>query len=90
MFPKPITVEAKQTVEVGDLVIREQVIPEDLPTIRYGARNARANIGRVASFEDAAFERKNYHLGLWKPLEFVDRTCMRIMVTIRVVFPLWF
>ena len=71
--PLTFKVEARQTVELGTIVIdgdppliadaREAVIAET---------RAIQNIGTIVSLDDAQFNRENYGLGMWRPVDFLD------------------
>ena len=71
-IPSKIDVTPKQTVTLDTITISGPVprLETDIkPIARFSA--AWTNIGQVVSLNDPRFNRNNYSLGLWKPLDFL-------------------
>jgi len=62
-----------QIVEPQPITINNEGI--DLSEFKMGKMESvhYANLGRVMSLDDPIFERENYALGLWKPMEFLEQ-----------------
>ena len=71
--PLTFTLAARQTVELETIVISS-----DPPVLADGRRTIVAqaevieNIGKVVSLNDAQFNRDNYGLGMWRPVDFLE------------------
>lgn len=72
--PAPVVLKPGQTVEVPDIVISVK-----LPTLS-GNESHRAEIhkfvegiGRLVSLDDPRFVKRNYSLGMWRPMDFLDK-----------------
>ena len=71
-IPSKIDVTSKQTVTLDTITISGPVpkLETNIKTIaRFSA--AWTNIGQVVSLNDPRFNRNNYSMGLWKPLDFL-------------------
>lgn len=71
--PLTFTIEARQEIELATIVISG-----DPPALAEGQRVVIAeseiveNIGEVVSLGDAQFNRDNYGMGMWRPLDFLE------------------
>jgi len=72
--PTGIRVDQGQTVTIETLIITD-VAPGLPEGTKYENRLVLpiANIGRVASLSDPIFNRENYSLGMWRPLDFLNQ-----------------
>lgn len=72
--PLTLAVGASEVVKVADLTISGDPprLTKDVDAERRLPLIAE-NLGKVVSLDDPAFARANYSLGMWRPLDFLDR-----------------
>ncbi len=71
--PLTVSVEARQVVEVKPIVISDHPpLPPEGREVEVDKAAIFENIGKVVSLGDAQFNRDNYSLGLWRPVDFLN------------------
>jgi pimeloyl-ACP methyl ester carboxylesterase len=73
-IPSKIEVAPRQTVTLETIRIMGKVLKPDgevKPIVKI--RAIWKNIGKVAPLDDPRFNRDNYEIGLWRPIDFLDK-----------------
>jgi len=72
--PKLFMVEANQNITLEPLVIKgHPPIPSTEIKIESKAVKISDNIGKVIDLSDARFSRDNYSMGMWRPIDFLEK-----------------
>lgn len=75
-FQSPLSykVDANQTVTLKPLVIKsDPPLPPTGTEIAYQTVKISENIGKVINLSDSEFTRENYSMGMWRPIDFLDK-----------------
>jgi pimeloyl-ACP methyl ester carboxylesterase len=71
--PLTFRLEGGETVDIETIVISgDAPARPDGISVAVDKRPIVENVGKVVSLRDPAFERSNYDLGLWRPIDFID------------------
>jgi hypothetical protein len=72
--PLTVTLEPRGTVEMRTIVISGDppVLADDQKVV-IEQTAAITNIGKVVSLDDSQFDRDNYSMGMWRPMDFLER-----------------
>ncbi|BCG63950.1 MAG: hypothetical protein methR_P1702 [Methyloprofundus sp.] len=72
--PSPITIHSGETFNNADFTISEKPLARiNGYSSQYSQEKLSKSIGRLIHLNDPLLQRKNYSMGLWTPLQFIDK-----------------
>jgi len=71
--PKALRVRASERITAPSIEVAQMLAFADAGVLEHRKRASRENVGRIVSLNHEMFSRGYYQLGIWRPLDFMER-----------------